>query len=145
MSTATNVFGSSSGSESPRAESTNASSTSRLIGLRPSAFVCQRCLRLLDMFPLSAELASTDIDMTTEGMCRHKILFSWSQLLILLFPLFLPSPLRCCLKSQLFSSITYPLILYPDTRRFTQVIGAMRTFQVTCTLKAVFRHLPAFL
>ena len=63
MSTATNAFGSSSGSEGP-GEAILLSNTPlpQSIG-RPSAFVCQRCLRLLDMYPLYSELSNVEMDL----------------------------------------------------------------------------------
>lgn len=68
MSISTNAFGSSSGSEGATVDSLSLSTSVRLSSARPSAFVCQRCLRLLDMFPLYSELGNVELEPVFECM-----------------------------------------------------------------------------
>lgn len=145
MSAATNVFGSSSGSESPRAESTSASSTSRPIAPRPSAFVCQRCLRLLDMFPLSGEMASIDIDTTAEGTHVRNSLFFFSTSPARRSPRPFSSVLSHCNLSVLFRVFIFLTNFSFCIRRFAQVVGTLRAFQVSSSFEAVYRLLFTFL
>jgi hypothetical protein len=61
MSVVASVYGTSSGSEGGNGDPQSVG-LKRGTTLPPAAFVCQRCLRLLDMFPLYAEMVQQSED-----------------------------------------------------------------------------------